>query len=85
MAQDKLIEFRPPVALVQQVGEQAVSGETFDLLTTFKTKPNGDWCIVEIEGVKAPGYKDDNALMDKSGAFARSYKTAMSGGDYAAT
>lgn len=77
----KLVEFKPPEAVVQQVGEQAVTGDTFDLLTTFKAKPNGDWCIVEIEGVPMDGYKPDNdEPQDKSGAFARNYQSAMQGG-----
>lgn len=72
----QLIEFKPTPALAQQVGEQAAPDTEFELLCRFKAKPNGNWCLVEVDGHAIPGYKDD----DKTGSFARNYTRAMDGG-----
>lgn len=73
----KLIEFKPEPALAQQVGEQAAPDKEFELLCKLRAKPNGNWCLVEVDGVPMPGYKDEDE--DKSGSFARHYDKALGG------
>ena len=74
----KRIEFKPLPAMTQLAGEQVDEGDTFELLTTYAQKPNGNWCIVEIEGVKAPGYQDNE---DKDTDFGKRYQQAMEDGE----
>jgi hypothetical protein len=75
MNSSKRIEFRPSKAMMSMAGETVKIGDKFELLTTYQQKQNGDWCIVEIEGVKAPGYDEDS---DKEG-FVNTYQKAVDG------
>jgi len=70
----KLIEFKPTPALAQQIGEQAAPDKEFEVLCKLRAKPNGNWCLLEVDGVAMPGYKDE--AEDKTGSFARSYEKA---------
>lgn len=54
----KKIDFNPPKALLDMVGEGIEAGQFIELMTTFQVKDNGNWCVVSWEGVPAPGYKD---------------------------
>jgi len=51
----KLVEFTPPDGVVP---EGTKSGEEFDLVSTFRVRPNGDICLVQIGDTKMPGYSD---------------------------
>lgn len=53
------IEFKMPAKLKDYVGEGALPGGYVELFTTFQVKENGDMCIVDWEGVPAPGYEDE--------------------------
>lgn len=56
----KKIEFEPPPALKNVVGENVKSGQKLELMGTFQVKEDGDWCLVEVEGVAMPGYDDQS-------------------------
>lgn len=51
----KRIEFNPPSGIVP---EGTKSGGEFDLVCTFRVKPNGDVCLVMMGDEKMPGYAE---------------------------
>lgn len=71
----KRIEFTPPANVVP---EGTKAGEEFDLVCSFRVKPDGDVCLIQMGDEKLPGYSD------KAGNGKPSYKDeheAMMGGD----
>lgn len=50
------IEFKPPQGVVP---EDVTAGDTFDLVTTYRVKSNGEICLVQMGDVKMPGYEKD--------------------------
>lgn len=52
----KLIEFEPPPALRNAVGEGVQPGQTMELMAEFRVKDNGNWCLITVEDVPMPGY-----------------------------
>jgi len=50
------VEFKAPKGVVP---EDVKSGDTFDLVSTYRLKPNGDICLVQIGDTKMPGYVKD--------------------------
>lgn len=54
----KRLEFQPSAELRSSVGESVQEGQTMELMSTFKVKENGDWCLIKIEDVAMPGYED---------------------------
>jgi len=51
----KRVEFTPPSGVVP---EGTKSGEEFDLVCTFRVKPDGDVCLVMMGDTKMPGYAE---------------------------
>lgn len=52
----KRVEFKAPEGFSVPEGKQA--GDTFEEVGTFKIKPDGTLCLVEIGDVKLLGYDD---------------------------
>lgn len=76
----KRIEFKPPPGL--SVPEGMGAGDTFDLLSTYRIKPNGDICLVAIGDVQMPGYNDkkvdhNDGAKEAGMAAAMKYKEKM--------
>ena len=75
------VEFHPPKGVVP---EDIHAGDTFDLVTTYRLKPNGEVCLVQVGDQKMPGYDEDEynekaseTRQDYSG-MAQSMQSAMS-------
>lgn len=51
----KKVEFKPPTGVVPEGME---SGSTFEEVSTFRVKPNGNICLIAIGEVQMPGYSD---------------------------
>ena len=60
----KRVEFKPPAGVVP---EGTMSGSTFEEVSTFRVKKNGDICLIAIGQKQMPGYSDkdygDNKVM----------------------
>lgn len=54
----KSIEFKAPAGYVAPEGVK--EGDVFRELATFKVKPGGTLCLVEIDDKPVGGYKDDD-------------------------
>jgi hypothetical protein len=83
MPEDK-VEFMPPKGVIP---EDIEKGDTFDLVSTYRLKPSGEICLVQIGDVKMPGY-DEDEYDDKSketrptyGSEMDSMHSAMGSGD----
>lgn len=50
------VEFKPPKGFVPP--EASETGE-FDLVCTFRSKPNGDICLTQLGDTKMPGYGEE--------------------------
>lgn len=55
----KRVEFKAPEGFTLPEGKQA--GDTFEEVATFKIKPDGSLCLVELGDVKMPGYGEDTS------------------------
>ena len=51
----KKIEFKPPEHVIPEGTEE---GEDFDMVSTYRVKPNGMVCLVQMGDVRMPGYDD---------------------------
>jgi len=94
---EKRVEFTPPKALLEAIGEGVQPGQRLDnMRTEFAVKEDGRWCIVRVDGVPFPGYDYQGNPTDEKGDpegmkesnFINTYKRAMSdegggGGGYA--
>jgi hypothetical protein len=58
------------------VDGQAQDGETMELMVKFKVEGE-DWCIVDIEGARAPGYDDKKEKRKEGGKVGEAYSAAM--------
>ena len=67
------IEFKPPKGVVP---EDVTAGDTFDLVSTYRLKPNGEICLIQIGDHKMEGYEEDE-YKDKSGGKRESYGNVM--------
>lgn len=75
--QGKLVEFKPPAGFVLPEGTGA-EGE-FDLVSTFRMKPNGNICLVMMGDHKMPGYSDSGAKNKEGyGEYAKGMMKEMS-------
>lgn len=79
----KQIDFTPPEKLLENVGN-VPSGSRVELMTSYAVKPDGRWCIVNWEGVPAPGYdadgdeeNDRDDAPAPTGKFVDTYQQAM--------
>lgn len=63
------------------VQDAHTEGGEFELMATFK-KEGEDWCLIEVEDVPMPGYKDEDKESDHEdgGEFGKAYRGAMEGG-----
>jgi len=50
------VEFKPPKGVVP---EDIKKGDTFDLVSTYRLKDNGQICLIQIGDAKMPGYEED--------------------------
>ena len=50
------VEFKPPTGFMAPEGTKP--GDEFDLVCSFRLKPNGDICLVELGDIEMPGYSD---------------------------
>lgn len=62
------IEFKPPAGVVP---ENTGADETFDMVSTYRVKPNGDICLIQIGDVKMPGYDDKEGGKPSYGDYAQ--------------
>ncbi len=75
----KRIEFTPPAGVVP---EGTKAGEEFDLVSTFRVKPDGDVCLIQMGDEKMPGYSDKDKPAGKpSYADEHAAMTATGGGN----
>lgn len=58
----KRIEFKPPAGVVPEGME---SGSTFEEVSTFRVKSNGDICLIAIGEAQMPGYSDKDGKGNK--------------------
>lgn len=72
---------------------QTQEGDELELMVKFEVEGK-DWCIVEVEGQKAPGYDNKKEKRGEGGDVAAAYSAARQppsappedmGGDYGAT
>jgi hypothetical protein len=70
----KKVEFKPPAGVVPE-GTQ--SGSTFEEISTYRVKKNGDICLIAIGEAQMPGYSDkdygDNKVMAAAGKMDERY------------
>ena len=59
-----LIEFKPPKGVVP---EDVGKGDTFDLVSTYRLKDNGEICLIQIGDHKMPGYDEDECEHEEKG------------------
>lgn len=57
MADDERVEFKAPENVVPQ---DIKAGDTFDLVSTYRLKPDGQICLIQIGDTKMPGYDEDD-------------------------
>lgn len=76
--QGKLVEFKPPEGFV--LPEGVGSGGEFDMVSTFRVKPDGNICLIQLGDTKMPGYSDKDMPMHKEGygGYARGMMKEMS-------
>lgn len=72
----KRIEFTPPAGVVP---EGTKAGEEFDLVSTFRVKPDGNICLVMIGDTKLPGYSDNDKSKGKP-SYADEHEAMMGSG-----
>lgn len=76
----KKIEFTPPPAVKNTVGDGLKEGQRLQLMAEFRVKDNGDWCLVAIEGVDMPGYDDEtDRTYPASSQFVSNYQSQVNG------
>lgn len=80
-------KFRPTKEMQSMISGEVQKGKKFELVVQFEQE-GSDWCITEIEGIPAPGYKDDDDDKDNrynrkpdagGGEFGKRYMAAMNG------
>lgn len=71
----KRVEFTPPDGFSAPEHE----GEEFDLICTFKVKPDGQICMTKLGDTEMPGYGDkDDQKKDDKPSYAGMANTLMS-------
>lgn len=70
----KRIEFDAPDGFVLPEGKAV--GDDFELMATIRMKPDGRLCIVELDGNRMPGFRDDE---DDGKTYADASADAMDG------
>ena len=68
------VEFKPPKGVVP---EDVQAGDTFDLVSTYRVKDNGEICLVQIGDTKMEGY-DEDEYKEKSQKTRQDYGEVMS-------
>lgn len=67
------VEFMAPKGVVP---EDIKAGDTFDLVSTYRLKPDGQICLIQIGDVQMPGY-DEDEYEDKNKTTRQSYGNVM--------
>lgn len=81
------VEFQAPKGVVP---DDVKPGDTFDLVSTYRLKPGGEICLVQIGETKMPGYDEEDydakpaASRQDYGNMVDSMQSAMSSGGGAA-
>lgn len=68
------IEFKAPKGVVP---EDVAAGDTFDLVSTYRLKENGQICLIQIGEHKMPGYEEDDYKESTKGKNRESYGNVM--------
>lgn len=69
------VEFMAPKGVVP---EDIKPGDTFDLVSTYRLKPSGDICLIQIGDTQMPGYDDaEEEYNEKSKTTRQSYGNVM--------
>lgn len=68
------VEFRPPKGMVP---EDIQSGDTFDLVSTYRLKPSGEVCLIQAGEHKLPGYEEEDYKEETKGKNRESYGNVM--------
>lgn len=76
----KKIEFQAPEGLA--IPEGTGPNEDFDMVATFRVKPGGTLCLVQIGDVKLPGYDDSERGMPSYADETQAMHSAANGGGY---
>lgn len=83
MSDSERVEFQAPKGVVP---DDIKPGDTFDLVSTYRLKPSGEICLIQIGETKMPGYDEDD-YENKPAANRQSYanmadsmQTAMGAG-----
>lgn len=70
----KKIEFDAPDGFVLPEGKAV--NDDIEVMATIRMKPSGRLCLVELDGVRMPGYRDDE---DDGKSYADASADAMDG------
>lgn len=70
----KRIEFDPPEGFVMPEG--VAENEDFEVMAAVRVKPDGRLCLVELDGIRMPGFKEDD---DDGKTYADASVDAMEG------
>lgn len=68
------VEFKAPKGVVP---EDVAAGDTFDLVSTYRLKPDGQICLVQIGDHKMAGYEEDEYEQDTKNKNRASYGDVM--------
>jgi hypothetical protein len=69
-----LVEFMPPKGVVP---EDVTMGDTFDMVSTYRVKHNGEICLIQIGDAKMPGYEKEDYDRDTKGKNREGYGNVM--------
>jgi hypothetical protein len=73
MPKEDRVEFQAPKGVIP---EDIETGDTFDLVSTYRLKPGGEICLVQMGDVKMPGY-DEDEYEDKNKETRAGYGNVM--------
>lgn len=75
------VEFQPPAGAVP---EGLSVGDEFDLVCSFRVKPSGQICLIQLGEIKMPGYSEDAKTHDNYASEAKAMRGGMTanGGNY---
>lgn len=69
------VEFKPPKGVIP---DDVSTGDTFDLVSTYRLKGSGEICLIQIGDTKMPGYDEDEYEEQTNGQNRKSYADVMS-------
>jgi hypothetical protein len=68
------VEFKPPKGVIP---DDVASGDTFDLVSTYRLKGSGEICLIQIGDMKMPGYDEDKYQEQTKTQNRKSYGDVM--------